>query len=185
MRMEFRKTVLPVKKVLSDYVNAPKFLAACEHCPNYGRIGSCPPYDFSVIDYWRNYDSFEVLCVQAFVPDELRARVYSQEELKAAVESVIAEARGALDSRLAAEEAAQPGSRMLSAGKCVRCADCACAHGQPCRFPESIRYSIESLGGDVVALVQDRFKLSLLWAEGGQLPEYFVLVGGLLKKQEA
>lgn len=185
MRMEFRKTVLPVKKILSDYVNAPKFLAACEQCPNYGRIGSCPPYAFSVTDYWRDYDSFEVLCVQAFVPDELRARVFSEAELKPAIESVIAEARTALDSRLAEEEAAQPGSRMLSAGKCVRCADCACAHGQPCRFPETIRYSIESLGGDVVALVQDLFKLPLLWAENGQLPEYFVLVGGLLKKQEA
>lgn len=185
MRMEFRKAALPVDQLLSNYVDAPKFLAACEHCPNYGRIGSCPPYDFSVTDYWRDYDSLEALCVQAFVPDELRARVYSQEELNAAVESVIAEARGALDSRLAGEEAAQPGSRMLSAGKCVRCADCACAHGQPCRFPEEVRYSIESLGGDVVALARDLFDLPLLWAEGGQLPEYFVLVGGLLKKREA
>lgn len=185
MRMEFRKTVLPVKKILSDYVDAPKYLAACEQCPNYGRIGSCPPYDFSVIGYWRDYDSLELLCVQAFVPDELRARVFSEEELKPVIESTIAEARAALDSRLAEEEANQPGSRMLSAGKCVRCDDCACAHGQPCRFPEAIRYSIESLGGDVVALARDLFQLPLLWAEGGQLPEYFVLMGGLLKKREA
>lgn len=184
MRMEFKSSALPVATVLSNYVDAPKFLAACAKCPNYGRIGSCPPYDFNVVDYWRAYDSAEILAVQAFVPDALRAQTYSAGDLRLVIENLVSEACSALDAYLAPMESARPGSRMLSAGKCKRCKDCACAHGQPCRFPDTIRYSIESLGGDVVALVKDLFGLELLWAEEGQLPEYFVLVGALLTKQE-
>ncbi|MCQ2972964.1 MAG: hypothetical protein MJ209_06860 [archaeon] len=43
-----------------------------------------------------------------------------------------------------------------------------------------MRYSIESLGGDVVNLVEDIFDIKTLWAENGKLPKYLVFVGGLL-----
>ena len=49
-------------------------------------------------------------------------------------------------------------------------------------FPELIRYSVESLGGDVVKLLRDAFHVDILWAQNGRLPEYFMLVGGLLTK---
>lgn len=182
MRLKMMNQVIPVEKVLAEYVDAPKFLKACSECPNYGKIASCPPYDFDVIDYWRQFKSFHIAAVQGFVPDELRERAFSADELNAKTREIFKSMRDSLDGKLEQAERETPDSRMLSAGKCVRCADCACARGLPCRFPELIRYSVESLGGDVVKLLRDVFRVDILWAQNGRLPEYFMLVGGLLTK---
>lgn len=182
MRLKMMNQVIPVEKVLAEYVDAPKFLKACSECPNYGKIASCPPYDFDVIDYWRQFKNFHIAAVQGFVPDELRERAFSADELNAKTREIFKSMRDSLDGKLEQAERETPDSRMLSAGKCVRCADCTCARGLPCRFPELIRYSVESLGGDVVKLLRDAFHVDILWAQNGRLPEYFMLVGGLLTK---
>ena len=76
-----------------------------------------------------------------------------------------------------------PGSISLSAGSCSLCKDgCTRAVREPCRYPEMMRYSIESLGGDVGRTVSKLMGYELEWIEEGKLPSYFVLVGGLLKK---
>ena len=53
---------------------------------------------------------------------------------------------------------------------------------RPCRRPELMRYSIESLGGDVCATAQNLLATPIKWASEGRVPEYFVLVCGLLTK---
>ena len=51
-------------------------------------------------------------------------------------------------------------------------------------MPQELRYSIESIGGDVSKLTERYFGKSLLWIENGVLPEYFLLAGGFLKKKD-
>lgn len=182
MRLEVMKSVIPVEKVLAEYVDAPKFLQACAECPNYGKIGSCPPYAFNVIDYWKEYKTLELLAIKAYIPEEMRAETFSDDALRTKTREIFESMRFELDDRLEKEERETPNSRMLSAGKCIRCEDCACAHGLPCRFPDKIRYSVESIGGDVVKLMRDAFHTEILWAQNGHLPEYLTLVGGLLTK---
>ena len=182
MEMKWLHAQMPVEQFLANYVDVPKFLHACSQCPNYGKIGSCPPYDFDVLEYWRGFQTLQLTAVQGFIAPEERNIEYSTEALNAQVAKHFAVLRREMDARLEIQEQQTPQSRMLSAGKCLRCADCACAHGLPCRFPEQLRYSIESLGGDVGGLLRDLFGVNLLWAENGHLPEYFVLAGGLLTK---
>ena len=57
---------------------------------------------------------------------------------------------------------------------------CTRPDGQPCRYPDTMRYSIEALGGNVGLTVQKLLGIQLEWMEEGKLPSYFVLVGGLL-----
>lgn len=45
-----------------------------------------------------------------------------------------------------------------------------------------MRYSIESIGGNVGLTVSKLLGIQLEWLKEGQVPEYFVLVGGLLIK---
>ena len=52
--------------------------------------------------------------------------------------------------------------------------------GKPCRFQDKMRYSIESLGGNVGKTVTKYLKQELQWVEEGKLPEYFMLIYGLL-----
>ena len=79
------------------------------------------------------------------------------------------------------EEKKYPGSISLSAGSCSRCkGGCTRPQGKPCRFPDEIRYSIESLGGNVGMTIEKLMGLELEWMEEGKLPSHFILVNGLL-----
>ena len=79
------------------------------------------------------------------------------------------------------EEKKHPGSISLSAGSCQLCKNgCAKPLGQPCRFPDQMRYSIESLGGNVGLTIEKLMGIQLEWMEEGKLPHHFVLVCGLL-----
>ena len=77
-----------------------------------------------------------------------------------------------------------PGSISLSAGSCDLCKEEGCSRvkGEPCRYPDQMRYSIESIGGNVGKTVSKLMGYELEWVEEGKVPSYFVLVGGLLKK---
>lgn len=60
----------------------------------------------------------------------------------------VGEVRDALTEELFIRELELPGSQSLSAGSCRICRinHCARKNGEPCRFPDKLRYSIESLG---------------------------------------
>ena len=74
-----------------------------------------------------------------------------------------------------------PGSISLSAGSCHRCKNgCTRTQEKPCRFPEKMRYSIESLGGNVGLTIEKLMGIKLEWIEEGKLSHHFVLVCGLL-----
>ena len=60
--------------------------------------------------------------------------------------------------------------------------NCTRPEGKPCRYPEKMRYSIESIGGNVGKTVSKLLGIELEWIQDGKVPSYFVLCGGLLKK---
>ena len=78
-------------------------------------------------------------------------------------------------SKLFEEEEKHPGSKSLSAGSSHICGEDNCSKplGQPCRFPDKMRYSVESLGGNVGLTASKLLGIQLQWID-------FVLVGGLL-----
>ena len=79
-------------------------------------------------------------------------------------------------------EQSLPGSFSLSAGECEECEHCTRPEGKPCRKPDKLRYSIESLGGNVGKTISRLCGIEIEWIEEGKIPEHFVLVGGLLEK---
>ena len=86
-----------------------------------------------------------------------------------------------LSDELLEKEKEYKGSISLSAGSCIRCGgNCTRKEKKPCRFPEKLRYSIESLGGNVGLTISRLMGIKLEWIEEGKLPSYFVLVCGLL-----
>ena len=94
----------------------------------------------------------------------------------------IEDVQAALTEKLYARELQIDGSQSLSAGSCRICGydNCARKNGEPCWFPDRLRYSIESLGGNVGLTCTKLLGLPLQWVEEGIVPDYFVLVGGLL-----
>ena len=182
LKIEYYEAEVTVEEYLPDCVDVPQFLPYCQRCSNYNRIWSCPPYDFDPVDYWKKYRTLRVIGYKVFTPEDMRCRIYPPEDYQSTVETLMLEPKKELDRSLLELEKNIPGSRALSGGSCLYCepADCARIHGEPCRFPEKRRYSIESLGGNVGLTVTRYLHQKLEWIENGRLPEYYMIVGGLL-----
>ncbi|MGN0658029.1 MAG: DUF2284 domain-containing protein [Emergencia sp.] len=173
MKIEtFEKTV-STADYIENYVNVEEFLQCCRVCENYGRKWSCPPYDFEPVrDYWQKYGSLYII----------GKKMILKEEEKENWENLMRQVKEELTEILCAEEKKHPGSVSLSAGSCSICGEdnCSKKNGDPCRFPEKMRYSIESLGGNVGLTADRLLGVPLQWIEEEKIPDYFVLVGGLL-----
>lgn len=163
---------ISIEEMIDKYVDVDRFLTRCRECDSYGRKWSCPPYDFEPEEYWKGFSRLRLM-VKKFYPES------NDEE---AVMEAFSGTKEELTANLYVMEKAIPGSRCLFAGSCRVCGEdnCSKINGEPCRFPDKCRYSVESIGGDVVGLAQDLFGLDLLWIKDGKMPEYFILMCGLL-----
>ncbi len=163
---------ISIDEVVEKYVDVEKFITRCRECDSYGRKWSCPPYDFDQMEYWRKFSRLRLM-VKKFRPED---------EDMDTVFAAYKDTKEELTEDLYDLEKKIPGSRCLFAGSCCVCGEdnCTKVNGEPCRFPDKCRYSVESIGGDVAGLAKDLFGLDLLWMKDGKMPEYFLLMCGLL-----
>lgn len=177
---EHYQAEISVPEYLNQFVDVETFLHFCQECPNYGNAWSCPPYDFDVIAYWNRYQNLKLFATKIIFDEKSTARTYQKEELNALTHDVFFKEKKALSDQLFSLEKQNPGSISLSAGSCQQCKSCTRSQGLPCRHPDTMRYSLESLGGNVGLTVWKLFGIRLEWMEEGRLPHHFVLISGLL-----
>lgn len=170
-----------VSDFLKTCVDIPRFLECCKDCPSYGKRWSCPPYDFSVRTLWGQYSSILLYEEKIPIPAEYREKTYEQDALNELCRALLAPVKRKMTDDLLALERHYPNSLALFPGTCELCERCSKENGEPCIHPVMMRYSIESLGGNVAQAVQIYFDDTILWAKDGHLPEYFILLGGLLR----
>lgn len=173
MKIETYEKTIAVDAYIADYVNVEEFLEYCKVCGNYQRKWCCPPFSFSPVEeFWRNYKTLRVV----------GKKMVFEEGEKESWQELMRRVKQELTEELYAAEEKFPGSISLSAGSCSLCGEDNCSRktGQPCRFPDKMRYSIEALGGNVGLTASKLLGISLQWMEEGKVPDYFVLVGGLL-----
>lgn len=183
------EAIVSVDHYLEKHVDVDAFLQACKACPNYEKIWSCPTYDFDVMEYWKNYNTLELTAIKIIFDEAVAGKQLTQEEQEDITKNSIWEVKKQLAEELYEREKAVPGSISLSAGSCTLCKGlddhsedwCTRIKGEPCRFPDKMRYSIESLGGNVGTTLSELMEIELEWIQEGRLPSYFVLVSGLLR----
>lgn len=176
---------VPLRGKWEQWVNIPRFLDCCRSCPNFGQVWSCPPYSFDPLSIWNSYDTVQICCRQICFNDEALQIAYPPQELGQISKELLQREQDALLEKMMELERQNRGSMALAAGSCAACApmDCSRKTGGCCRHPEKIRYSLESLGADVGRIVEEQFGLKMLWGQEGHLPEYYLLVAGILKNQ--
>lgn len=174
MKIETYEKTINTEEYTEGYVNVEEFLAYCKECENYDRKWSCPSYDFAPEDYWKKFEHFYVVGKKLILEEEEKDAETCRELFR--------KVKNDLTEELFEKETEYPGSRSLSAGSCEVCGidNCTRKTGEPCRFPEKLRYSIESLGGNVGLTARKLLGIELQWIEEGKIPDYFVLIGGLL-----
>lgn len=175
---------ITVQEYLRDYVDIEKFLECCKACPDYGKKWSCPPYDFDVKDYWNKFNYLYVIGTRIIIPEEETKCSHIQETLKGFLKNELSSEKKKLSIMMHSLEDKYPGSKSLSAGNCDYCKECLRLKGEPCCKPGQMRYSIESLGGDVGKTTKDLLGLELKWMTEGRMPEHFILVNGLLTTED-
>lgn len=172
---------IAVDKYFRKYVDIEQFAEKCSECPKQNAYWCCPEFDFDVEQYWKKYNDLFLLALKIKPDDKYRGLRFEGEELDRILKETLNKGKELLSGEMAVWEKKMPGSVALSAGSCILCDEpCAREAGEPCRHPEDMRYSMEALGANVGKTVSELMGLELQWVEEGKIPEYFILVSGLL-----
>ena len=176
------EAVVLMDEYMRECVDVPVFLEYCKECRNYGKVWSCPPYDFSPEEYWKKFQAIHIIGWKIYFPEEVTRRIYEEKEREELCVQLLFPYKQKLTEELLQMEKEIPGSVSLRAGSCLQCkqGNCARLTQEPCRFPDQMRYSIESIGGNVGKTVTKYLHQELQWMEEGKMPEYFTLVCALL-----
>ncbi len=173
---------------ISDYVencvDVEYFLGCCSKCPNYGKTWSCPPYDFNPLDYWNQFKTFYIVAKKIATPSDMLEKTYELDDIIRLGGQLTHEANLAYLDEIAILKEQYPEAKTLSSGPCTTCGmdNCARKFNQPCRFPDKMDYSIESLGGNVEAVLKRYFDEAIYWGKDGHLAPSYIKVGGILLK---
>ncbi len=169
---------VPAGEFVRRYVDLKDPAAGCRPCPDYGRYWTCPPYDVPAADYWAGFDTVLLRGMQFHFTPAMLERRFDPEELAEYTRRLTAEQARQMDRALRRQ---YPGAAVLTTGGCTLCEECTRPMGRPCRHPQAVGYSLESLGCDVGAAARGELGWELLWPRRDRLPRYLTLLCAVLR----
>lgn len=194
-------TVCPMPDYVGKFRDTDRFVEYCKVCGQYGTCWACPPFDFDTDGYLARYENILLVAVKIDAPCQSEkisglGKTDGSEALPAndgiadiAIErrmKLLEQTRVVMDRELLERETRLHG-RAFFAGTCLLCGRgaeqgsvCTRREGLPCRHPDKVRPSLESMGFDIGKMAKELFGLELKWASDGMLPEYYVLVGAVM-----
>ena len=166
-----------VSEYYDKYVDIEKFLEICKECDQYDNNWGCPPFDFDPDEIWNSYNKLKIIAFKFDFSQEELDRTYTPNELNFIIKRLERMKVKLMNDIYALESEDSLG---LFIGHCNLCMKCTKTIGMHWKMPFKLRYSIESLGGDVDRTIEDTFGYKIIYAKDGKLPEYMIFVGGLL-----
>ncbi len=191
------------KETLFEAYQHEEVLTYCQSCSNYEKNYSCPDFDFDAVSYLEPYHYATVILteidtepIQSQIDrldvSGLSSRVlesYQKEKPDETVDmtSVISmyafnSIKDQMADQLIELEKEMDHTIGLPPGSCTKCVVCSKLQGEPCRFIETLRYSLEALGFLVSEIYKRSFDLELGWAKN-TLPERFCSCSVLMSKE--
>lgn len=173
-------TTMDLKSFMKEYVDIPKMERFCSLCRNYGTSWECPPHTNDILAYWNQFENIKIIAVKLDYTKEFTSKSYNHNQLNYIIKNTLYKERSILKEELKQLEEELNG-QYLYAGRCDMCRKCAKISDEQCRFPELMRYSVESIGSNIQKLTPDIFDFSLKWVEKDmKIPEYLVNVCAVL-----
>lgn len=193
--------VMKTRELTARFYDPARFMPLCRDCANYGKNYACPPLPFDAADKLKSYAFAHIIAAKiAGQGGRTRAKFESLPACRkiapsgmpcrygrvfayryqpgAGLESRFQAAKRAMDERLLVMESERPGSTALSAGACGLCIQCGRIDGEPCRYPERARVSLDAFSLDLTAIARDIFGMPLLWQNQGKRG-YLVIISAL------
>ena len=158
-------TRLTTMETLYQYYKPVEVEGYCSACPNYGRIWSCPPFDFDVTSYLAPYE--HVLIIGLKTADFEVTRRRFGDIIKGISETKEIEEIEEVE--------------VLIAGNCYHCEVCTKTIGEPCILKEGTKYSLEALGFHVGDICEHILDAPLDWSGSDGT---YMTVGAILSKSK-
>ncbi len=172
--LEFKSNKIEMSEYMTKYYDREKFHELCKQCEKYGTLWSCPPYKFEVEEYLNKYNSVHIIGTKIILSDDL-IKETKKEDILDCTYRILNEVRKELSKMLLKLESEYANSVSLYAGSCLNCEVCTRTQNKPCIHPDTMRYSLESLGFDVSRTSSELLGIDIKWAKD-TLPEYFTLI---------
>lgn len=164
-----------------QYRDVERIRAFCLQCPGYGKTWSCPPFDFDPRIVSDGFKSVKLMATTIEFDESTRDACKTSEQSSVMGREAIQEVWKTLLPSLYEMERQSPGSRCFTF-RCSLCPEgCTRPEGKPCRRPEKMRHSLESVGFDIVAMTRDLLDINLEWSSDGSLPKHLTLVTALFQ----
>lgn len=151
--------------------NKELFAKMCrDGCRNFNKKHSCPPSMLDFKKYTKGYDKLLVVLLRIHLNQLKEYRQYHRLRVgNAVIKPRIEKIMRLLEGN----------SRFLGTGACRLCKPCKKSLNQPCKYPDKMRFSLESLGVDCNQLTKDTFHFPLLWYKDKTAPEYTSVICAL------
>ena len=177
-----KQVTIAADEFIARYRDVERIRQFCLQCPGYGGTWNCPPFDF---DPRTVSDGFKTVILMATIIefDEQTRAVCKTPEVSTAVgRQAIEQVWKELLPRLHGMERETPGSRCFTF-RCSLCPEgCTRPEGLPCRHPELLRHSLESVGFDIETMTRDLLGITLEWSTDGSLSRHITLITALFTK---
>ena len=175
-----KEVIVDADEFIGHYRNVERFEAFCRQCPSYGKVWCCPPYDFDPRTVSDGFKTVKLMATTIEFDDETRASCETAEQAAAVGREAMEQVWQTLLPQLYEMERETPGSRCFSF-RCSLCPEgCTRPEGKPCRHPDRMRHSLESVGFDITAMMRDLLDINLEWSHDGLLPRHLTLVTALM-----
>lgn len=171
---------------IRNYRDEKTFLPFCEQCPQYGKRWSCPPYDFDTTEYISHYKYVFIIGTKIEFDEQTRNACTSQDDSNRITREALEDACRVMAKKHLELERRNPSSLSFVGARCFLCEPEPCARllNEPCRHPNEMRHSLESVGFDIGKTTQQLLGIELQWGKGGRLPHYTTLVTALFTNSE-
>lgn len=171
-----REATIGADEFICRYRDVERFDAYCRECPGYGKSWNCPPFDFDPRTRSDGFATVRLMGTTIEFDENTRAACKMAEQSAAMGRKAMAQVWQTLLPRLYEMESNVPGSRCFTF-RCVLCPEgCTRPQGKPCRHPDMMRHSLESVGFDITAMTKDLLGIDLEWSTDGSLPKRITLV---------
>jgi predicted metal-binding protein len=169
---------------IDEYFELEKIRSFCkEDCRNYNKLWSCPEYSFDELTFLRQYKYMLVIGSKYYFSDEEREQ-HKNDPQEYCID-VLWRGRCMMQKKLLAFEAETKdyNTMTLIPGSCPLCEEknipCTRPENKPCRYPDEMRYSLESMGFYASRISQYDLGIELKWSVD-DLPEYMVMLSGIM-----
>ena len=176
-----KEVTIGADEFISRYRDVGRIREFCIQCPSYGKVWACPPFDVDARSLSDGFKTVTVTGTTIEFDEKTRAACKTAEQSSAMGRETMEQVWESLLPELYKQEQAAPGSRCFTF-RCSFCPEgCTRPSGIPCRHPDRMRHSLESVGFDVVAITRDLLGIELEWSSDGTLPKHLTLVTALMK----